>query len=283
MAADDKSKSLYLTGGTIEDALNKAYIVLGRMDFVNYPLTQEVLPGDYIKVTRVKEEILTEKEIIPYKAITKENDELDKGKEKLVQEGKEGEKEREILVVYYDGVENNRKIVEEKITREPMDRIVAKGTYEAPVASRGDAKRETSSSSKTNKSAQSKTQTTKKSTSNTKAKSTGSKSGSKTATSYLGSGTYTFQATAYIRTGNRTNSGKWPKEGMIAVDKRLIPLGTKVYVEFPGKWARLNGYYVAEDTGGAIKGQIIDVFMDTNDESKANNFGRLKNVKVTIP
>ena len=46
-------------------------------------------------------------------------------------------------------------------------------------------------------------------------------------------------------------------------------LGTKVYVEFPGKWAHLSGYYTAEDTGGAIKGKIIDVFIDTDDESVA--------------
>ena len=60
------------------------------------------------------------------------------------------------------------------------------------------------------------------------------------------------------------------------MDKRLIPLGTKVYVEFPGKWAHMSGYYTAEDTGGAIKGKIIDVFIDTDDESVAARFGRVK-------
>ncbi|AZV57275.1 3D domain-containing protein [Clostridium sp. AWRP] len=51
----------------------------------------------------------------------------------------------------------------------------------------------------------------------------------------------------------------------IAVDPRVIPLGTKVYVEG-------YGYAVACDTGGAIKGNIIDLFV--NSESEAENWGR---------
>lgn len=64
---------------------------------------------------------------------------------------------------------------------------------------------------------------------------------------------FTVEATAYTYTGNRTATGVWPKEGLIAVDPRVIPLGTQVYVEG-------YGYAVAADTGGAIKGNIIDVF-----------------------
>jgi 3D (Asp-Asp-Asp) domain-containing protein len=65
--------------------------------------------------------------------------------------------------------------------------------------------------------------------------------------------TFTVEATAYTYTGNRTATGVWPREGLIAVDPRVIPLGTQVYVEG-------YGYAVAADTGGAIKGNIIDVF-----------------------
>lgn len=64
---------------------------------------------------------------------------------------------------------------------------------------------------------------------------------------------FTVEATAYTYTGNRTATGVYPAEGMIAVDPRVIPLGTKVYVEG-------YGYAIAADTGGAIKGKIIDVF-----------------------
>ena len=282
--ADGKFKTVYLIQGTVEDALKEAYIVLKEKDLINYPLNQQVLPGDHIKVTRVKEEILIEKETIPYKVVTKENKKLEKGKQKLVQEGKEGVKEREILIAYYDGVEVSREVVEERVSVEPVDRIIDKGTYVAPPVSRGSSKREKVTTSKTTKGKTVKKKSEEKKTTKSKTTNTSTskkKTGSKT--TYLSPGTYTFQATAYIRTGNKTRTGKWPKEGMIAVDRRLIPLGTKVYVEFPGKWAHLSGYYTAEDTGGAIKGKIIDVFIDTDDESVAARFGRVKNVKVTIP
>ena len=74
---------------------------------------------------------------------------------------------------------------------------------------------------------------------------------------FSGSRVLTCQATAYTWTGNRTATGTWPAEGRtIAVDPSVIPLGTRVYVEG-------YGYAVAEDTGGAIQGNIIDLYMDS--------------------
>lgn len=69
-----------------------------------------------------------------------------------------------------------------------------------------------------------------------------------------------------------TASGKRVKEGMIAVDTRYIPFGTRVYIEG-------LGVYVAEDTGGAIKGNRIDIYM--SDLNKAIEFGR-QNRRVII-
>ena len=63
----------------------------------------------------------------------------------------------------------------------------------------------------------------------------------------------------------------------IAVDPRVIPLNTKVYIEFPKGWEHLNGYYKAADTGGAIKGNIVDVFLET--EHQCRQFGR-RQVKI---
>src|SRR5690606_41122594 len=63
-----------------------------------------------------------------------------------------------------------------------------------------------------------------------------------------------------------------PNVKVIAVDPRIIPLGTKVYVEG-------YGYAVAGDVGGAIKGDKIDVFMPTKEQ--AFRFGR-KKVKIRI-
>lgn len=65
---------------------------------------------------------------------------------------------------------------------------------------------------------------------------------------------------------------------VIAVDPNVIPLGSKVYVEnASGCWN--YGYAIAADTGGAINGTKIDLYMDTHEE--ALSWGR-KNVKVYI-
>lgn len=91
---------------------------------------------------------------------------------------------------------------------------------------------------------------------------------------------FTVSSTAYTayckgcsgitRTG--INLKKNPGAKVIAVDPKVIPLGTKVWVEG-------YGYAVAGDTGGAIKGKKIDVFIP--DRNKALKWGR-KNVKIKI-
>ncbi len=62
-----------------------------------------------------------------------------------------------------------------------------------------------------------------------------------------------------------TATGTLCRYGVIATDPSFIPLGTKVYI--PG-----YGYAVAEDTGGAIVGNKIDVAFDTIGE--CYEFGR---------
>ena len=70
-------------------------------------------------------------------------------------------------------------------------------------------------------------------------------------------------ATAYCLKGT-TASGTQSRYGAIAVDPKVIPLGTKMYiVSDDGKW--IYGYATAEDTGGAIKGNKIDLFYDSYD------------------
>lgn len=80
------------------------------------------------------------------------------------------------------------------------------------------------------------------------------------------------EATAYTHTGNKTATGINPYYGVIAVDPKVIPIGTKLYVEG-------YGYGEALDTGGSIKGNKIDVFFETQRESL--NWGR-RDVKVYI-
>lgn len=85
--------------------------------------------------------------------------------------------------------------------------------------------------------------------------------------------TMTVEATAYTAycdgcsgtTANGTNLRANPNLKVIAVDPRVIPLGTKVWVEGYGE-------AVAADTGGAIKGNKIDVFIPNL--SNAYEWGR---------
>lgn len=70
----------------------------------------------------------------------------------------------------------------------------------------------------------------------------------------------TLKSTAYTHTGNRTATGTIPKRGTVAVDSKLIPLGTRLYVDG-------YGFAVAEDRGGSIKGHRIDLFMETEKEA----------------
>lgn len=86
----------------------------------------------------------------------------------------------------------------------------------------------------------------------------------------------TVEATAYTadpkENGGYTTTaiGTKPRWGIIAVDPKVIPLRTKVRITYPDGTAL--GTFVAEDTGGAIKGNKIDILYPTKRE--ALNFGR---------
>jgi 3D (Asp-Asp-Asp) domain-containing protein len=82
---------------------------------------------------------------------------------------------------------------------------------------------------------------------------------------------YYFVATGYSAndptqgTDSLTSTGKKVYEGIIAVDPKIIPLGTEVEIKDLGK-------FIAEDTGGKIKGNRIDIYF--NSKSEAEKFGK---------
>lgn len=88
----------------------------------------------------------------------------------------------------------------------------------------------------------------------------------------------TVEATAYSG-GGLTASGTSARVGAIAVDPRVIPLGSKLYITSADGTSWVYGYAVAEDTGGAIKGNRIDLYF--NSESQCNSFGR-QSAKVYV-
>ena len=85
----------------------------------------------------------------------------------------------------------------------------------------------------------------------------------------------TFSATAYSIEG-LTASGVRSRSGIVAADPRVLPLGSRIRVSEAGSY---DGEYVVKDTGPAIKGREIDIYLPNDAEAK--RFGR-REVKVEI-
>lgn len=84
-----------------------------------------------------------------------------------------------------------------------------------------------------------------------------------------------FEATAYCDYGF-TASGVWVRDGIVAADPRILPLGSVIDLKV-GDAVRSNQEVM--DTGGKIKGYIVDVWLPTCEEAVA--FGR-QHVKVRV-
>ena len=78
----------------------------------------------------------------------------------------------------------------------------------------------------------------------------------------------TFSATAYSIEG-RTASGAQTRRGIVAADPRVLPIGSRIRVHDAGEY---DGEYVVHDTGPAIRGREIDIYMPS--DAAAKRFGR---------
>jgi len=85
----------------------------------------------------------------------------------------------------------------------------------------------------------------------------------------------TFSATAYSIEG-KTASGAQTRTGIVAADPKILPLGSRIRVSEAGAY---DGVYVVHDTGPAINGREIDIYMPSDAEAK--RFGR-QAVKVEV-
>jgi uncharacterized protein YabE (DUF348 family) len=199
-----------------------------------------------IRIVRVDEEVVSEKEPIPFQKVKRENGRLDTGVERVVKKGQDGVREKQYKVVTEDGKEVSKQLVSDSVLLAPITMITEYGTVLNHKTSRGDVLRYR-------------------------------KVLDMRATAYTAS---------YKDTGKRpgdpgfgiTRTGVRAKKGIIAVDPKVIPLGTRVYVEVAGKTPDY-GFAVAADTGGAIKGNLIDLYYD--EQSTADGWG-VKRVKVYI-
>ena len=247
-------------GETITTISKKESIskLLGRMGIVPSPLETIAvdLSGPGVVIT-VAEEItyydrVTEE--VTFDTVRVANPEMKKGTEKVVQEGADGVRSSIYEVVFSNGQELSRQFVEE-IDSTAVDQIVEYGTAEeqpAPAAVT------------TNKQS---------------AIATVSKNGDGSGTLTLADGTTlnfsaakSMTATAYTAgyggADHCTATGTTVRVGTVAVDKRVIPLGTKMYIVTND--GIVYGTAVAEDTG--VRGDKVDLYFETYQQ--CINFGR---------
>jgi uncharacterized protein YabE (DUF348 family) len=184
--------------------------------------------GMNVKVVRIDIKAITEVVPIQFKEVVKVNKSLANTKKQISQEGKNGEKEIKTQITYEDGKEVSREVISETIIKNARDKIIVQGTYPYMPVSR---------------------------------------SGSIMSYSRV----FEAKATAYWAVNGigrtYTASGRkavWNPDGYstIAVDRRVIPYGTKLFIEG-------YGFAIAADTGSSIIGNKIDLYFNTIQQARS--------------
>jgi len=252
---------------TVGEVLEDEGIVVDERDIVAPALTAQLHKDDNIQVDRVVLHVVEENEAIPYNIQRKEDTTLLVGVVEEVNSGKNGVLQNVWEKEYKNGVMIDKKLLASNVLEEPVDEIVAVGVKPLPedvpeaVAYQRPA-----------------TQTVRQNTSQSAPRSASqapqavAQVASRGDADLRASDSFVVEATAYTHTGDATASGIMPYVGVVAVDPSVIPMGTNLYVEG-------YGYAKAADTGSAIKGNRIDVFLDS--ESQAVQWGR-RDVTVHI-
>ncbi len=235
--------------------------VLAELGY-NPKKTDKITPGydekvsdfDRITLVRVDEKTIKVQEEIPYESKEKENKALASGTKKLVQKGVPGEKTVSYKICYEDGVEVSREKLSEKVTTQPIAQIREVGPKAVSnyvLASAGTVQT--------------------------------SRSGSLAYSKVINANATAYDASSCGKSPSHpaygiTATGRKATYGVVAVDPRVIPLGSRLYIESAdGKY--VYGTAIAADTGGAIKGNRIDLCFNTR--SEAISFGR-RNMKVYV-
>lgn len=217
-------------------------LMLDENDLTNVKIDEKVQNDMTIDINTIEEKFIANQEDIAFKTNYVENDELIEGKEVLKTVGQNGTREITIRETYRKDEFLSSEVVSDIIILEPVDQVIEIGT---------------------------------KYVENTIKTPNGTYFIEKEILMHSTAYTADYKSTGKSE-GDRgyaiTASGMTAQVGVVAVDTSVIPFGTKLYIEG-------YGYAVAGDTGGAIKGNKVDVFLDTYEEAMA--YG-VKQVKVYI-
>ena len=191
-------------GATVADGLAAADVTLTGLDYTIPAVTAPIVSGMDVRVIRVTEELLTEQEEIPFETVYQADADLALDNRRVLQAGQRGVYQRTIRVRYENGIEIRREIEDEALLQEPQNQIIGYGTQ---VVIR-------------------------------------------TLDTPEGPVEYwrrlRMYATSYYPAelgSNTTSIGMTLRKGIIAIDPRIIPYRTNLYV--PG-----YGQGIAADTGG---------------------------------
>ncbi len=208
---------------TVADVLAEMNIVLLEQDYAQPALDAPVAANSEIRVVRIKREIQIAQDYIPFETVWQADPELELDTQVLAQDGARGVRERRSLVTFEDGLEVKRELIADFVARPPQPRVYKYGTK---VVIR------------TLDTPQGPVQYWRKIR--------------MLATSYSASTSGVSRDKSWY---GRTRCGQNMRFGIVAVDPRIVSLGSNVYV--PG-----YGVGNACDTGGAITGKRIDLGYD---------------------
>ncbi|QQE74547.1 DUF348 domain-containing protein [Brevibacillus composti] len=254
---DGQTKVVHTLKRDVAGALQDAGIAVRQQDRVEPALAEALSKETSIVITRVEEKVVQLEERVAFQEMRKNDPVLAKGKTRVIQEGQEGKALAHYKLVTENGKEVSRELIKRDVITPKKDRIVAVGT--AVAVQIDDQSNRVVASAAGMVSRGGKVFRPKKVLNGV------------TLTAYSPSGGGKPPGSPGY---GRTATGVKAKAGhTIAVDPKVIPLGWWVFIDG-------IGYRRAEDTGGAIRGSKIDVFVST--DADAVQFGRKRNRTVYI-
>lgn len=220
-------------GETVGELLERINLSLKGDDAIDVALETMTYDGMELNIDRWTTSTEFVYEEVPFETEYVQTNKMVKGDEKVTTEGQSGERKHTTKITYFNGQEVSREIVATEETVAPVNQVIKQGTFEAEKGKLtiGDGVIVTADGEV-----------------------------------YTYNKTMKVKATAYTHTDagcdKITATGTTVHWGTVAVDPKLIPYGTKMFiVSNDGKF--VYGLSAAEDCGGSIKGNRVDLYMPT--------------------
>lgn len=217
--------------------------------------------GYDLYVNRLTVENTTQEVEIPYETVRVADDTMKKGEEVVTTEGVNGVQVDTYEVRTLNG-ETTTTLIASEVTVEPVDEVITYGTNSGKATGFSNNGGSLNLTSETITYVDSAAQTFTLSSGEV----------------YSYSRAVSCTGFAYCQPGGVTATGTAARQGAIAVDPSVIPLGSRLFV-IASDGSVVYGFATAEDTGGNIKGNKVDLYYNT--ESLCYSFGR-RNVTVYV-